>query len=117
MGISVRVRTYTGTVEGTCAHHALDALCERATSRSFPMLGCVDPHDDTAFNRAQLRLVVPELQALAEDSPKAEAEAAQEILALTALLTASPTGTFNSSETDGHGPSALTFGVFPPHAE
>jgi hypothetical protein len=85
MGISVRVRD-TGTVEGTCAHHALAALCERATTRSFPMLGCVDPHDDTVFNRAQLRLVVPELQALAQDSPKAEAEAAQEILALTALV-------------------------------
>jgi hypothetical protein len=54
------------------------------------MLGCVDPHDDTVFNRAQLRLVVPELQALAQDSPQAEAEAAQEILALTALVDRKP---------------------------
>jgi len=54
------------------------------------MLGCVDPHDDTVFNRAQLRLVVPELQALAADSPRAEAEAAQEVLALTVLVDREP---------------------------
>ncbi|AJE83220.1 hypothetical protein SLNWT_2844 [Streptomyces albus] len=46
------------------------------------MLGYVDPCDDTVFNRSQLRVLTPELQALADGSTAEEAEAVREILAL-----------------------------------
>lgn len=47
------------------------------------MLGYVDPCDDTVFNRSQLRVLIPELRSLANGSAAEEAEAVQEILALT----------------------------------
>jgi hypothetical protein len=56
----------------------------------LPMLGCVDPHDDTVFNRSQLRLLVPELRAVAAVSPEAEAAAAHAILDLAALVERKP---------------------------
>ncbi|MFD8994203.1 hypothetical protein [Streptomyces abikoensis] len=86
MGISVQVRTYTGAVEATCVHRSIAALCGRAASRNLPLLGCVDPHDDTVFNRSQLRVLIPELRALADSSAGEEAEAAHEILALAARV-------------------------------
>lgn len=49
-------------------------------------LGHVDPWDDTEFNRSQLRVLVPELRALVNGSATEEAEAAREILALTAQV-------------------------------
>ncbi|MDT9681153.1 hypothetical protein RND61_03540 [Streptomyces sp. TRM76323] len=86
MGISVQVRTFTGTVEATCAHPSVPALCERATSQNLPLLGCVDPYDDTVFNQSQLRVLIPELRALAEGAAAEEAEAVHEILALAAQV-------------------------------
>lgn len=50
------------------------------------LLGCVDPYDDTVFNRLQLKGLVPELRALADGSNADEAEAVHEILALTAQV-------------------------------
>ncbi|MFE5937206.1 hypothetical protein ACFQ69_17680 [Streptomyces sp. NPDC056470] len=50
------------------------------------MLGYVDPCDDTVFNRSQLRVLIPELRALANCSSAEEAEAVHEILALTAQV-------------------------------
>jgi len=32
----------------------------------MPMIGSVDPYDDTRFNQMQMRLVIPELRRLAE---------------------------------------------------
>uniref|UniRef100_A0AAU3IGF0 Uncharacterized protein n=1 Tax=Streptomyces sp. NBC_01393 TaxID=2903851 RepID=A0AAU3IGF0_9ACTN len=86
MGISVEVRTYMGAVEATCVHPAIAALCRRAASQNLPLLGCVDPYDDTVFNRLQLKGLVPELRALADGSNADEAEAVHEILALTAQV-------------------------------
>ncbi|MXG30494.1 hypothetical protein [Streptomyces sp. YIM 132580] len=83
MGLSVQVRTFTGVVEATCVHPSIADLCERAASRGLPLLGYVDPYDDTVFNRSQLRVLIPELRALADDSAAVEAEAVHEILALT----------------------------------
>ncbi|MCW7946971.1 hypothetical protein AAW14_34660 [Streptomyces hygroscopicus] len=68
MGISVQVRTFTGTVEATCVYRAVAALCERAASQNLPLLGCVDPCDDTVFNRSQLKVLVPEVRVLAAGS-------------------------------------------------
>ncbi|MEU6107549.1 hypothetical protein ABZ853_03925 [Streptomyces albidoflavus] len=86
MGISVEVRTYTGAVEARCVHPSVADLCGRAAGRNLPMLGHVDPLDDTVFNRSQLSVLVPELRALVDGSAAEEAEAAREILALTAQV-------------------------------
>ncbi|MFD8222421.1 hypothetical protein ACFV2U_54600 [Streptomyces sp. NPDC059697] len=86
MGISVQVRTFTNAVEATCVHPAIAALCAQAASQSLPLLGCVDPYDDTVFNRSQLKVLIPELQGLAEVSAAEEAEAAHAILALAAQI-------------------------------
>jgi hypothetical protein len=86
MGISVQVRTVTGAVEATCVHPSIADLFRRAASQNLPMLGYVDPCDDTVFNRSQLRVLIPELRALANGSAAEEAEAVHEILALTAQV-------------------------------
>ncbi|MFE4455097.1 hypothetical protein [Streptomyces sp. NPDC056796] len=86
MGISVDVRTFTGEIEATCGHPSIPALCERAAHQNLPLLGCVDPYDDTVFNRSQLRILIPELLSLADDSAAEEAEAADEILSLAAQV-------------------------------
>ncbi|MGA4855557.1 hypothetical protein ACPCAB_02635 [Streptomyces koyangensis] len=64
------------------------------------MLGHVDPCDDTVFNRSQLRVLVPELRALVDGSAAEEAEAAREILALTAQVQRKPHGISSSTVTD-----------------
>lgn len=86
MGISLEVRTGTGAVEATCVHPFVADLRRRAASRNLPILGHVDPRDDTEFNRSQLRVLVPELRALVNNSATEEAEAAHESLALTAQV-------------------------------
>ena len=50
MPISVHVRTSTGETVTTCTHAAISSLCRRAESLALPMLGYVDPYDDTWFN-------------------------------------------------------------------
>ncbi|MFE4263755.1 hypothetical protein [Streptomyces sp. NPDC056883] len=75
MGISVQVRTFTGVVEATCVHPSIADLCRRTASQNLPLLGYVDPYDDTVFNRSQLRVLIPELRALADSSVTEEAEA------------------------------------------
>ncbi|MFJ9618844.1 hypothetical protein [Streptomyces noursei] len=82
MGMSVIIRSYTGTIEATCCHPALDALCQQATQAGFPGIGNVDKYDDTVFNRSQMRLVIPELTQLSLSVPTPVAEAAEEVLAM-----------------------------------
>ncbi|WP_327350341.1 hypothetical protein [Streptomyces sp. NBC_01304] len=84
MGISVDIRTFTGEIEATYGHPSIPAQCERAANQNLPLLGCVDPYDDTVFNRMRLRILIPELRSLADESAAEEAEAVREILALTA---------------------------------
>jgi hypothetical protein len=64
MGISVQIQAYGGAIEATCTHPAIGALCQRASRLGLPMIGYVDPYDDTVFNRSQMCLVVPELHRL-----------------------------------------------------
>jgi hypothetical protein len=90
MGISVQVRTCTGTIEATCTHPALAAVCGRAETGNLPLLGLIDPYDDTVFNRSQLRALIPELRALVNHSAADEAEAVREVLALTAHVERKP---------------------------
>jgi hypothetical protein len=90
MGISVQIRAYDGTIEATCIHPAIGALCQRASRLEMPMIGCIDPYDDTVFNRSQMRLVVPELRRLAEEAPDGEAQAALDIIGLTSRIDRKP---------------------------
>lgn len=52
------------------------------------MLGNVDPYDDTRFNQMQMRLVIPELNRLAEIAPDTAADAARELLPIAELVSA-----------------------------
>jgi hypothetical protein len=90
MGISVHVRTFTGVREHGSVHAAISALCARAAGAGYPMLGFVDAHDDTVFNRSQMRVLVPELHLLSVDAPEGESAAVHEILALAELVKRSP---------------------------
>lgn len=45
-------------------------------------LGYVDEHDDTYFNRSQMRRVIPELERLAGFVSQGEADAVQQLLDL-----------------------------------
>ncbi|MFI1583664.1 hypothetical protein [Embleya sp. NPDC020630] len=92
MPISVNVRTYTGQTPAVCTHPAINDLCRRAETLALPMLGCVDPYDDTWFNKSQMRFLVPELKTLIDSTSatEAEIEAATEVLALTEQLEHKP---------------------------
>jgi hypothetical protein len=54
------------------------------------MLGNVDPYDDTRFNRMQMGLIVPELQAIIDSAPNGVADAARELLLMTDLVDRKP---------------------------
>lgn len=90
MPISVTVKTYTGETLATCTHQAIGSLCRRAGTLALPMLGYVDPYDDTWFNKSQMRLLIPELKALIDSASAPEAEAATELLSLADLLDHKP---------------------------
>jgi hypothetical protein len=90
MPISVRVQTYTEETLATCTHPAIGDLCRRAETLALPMLGYVDPYDDTWFNKSQMRLLVPELETLIASTSALEVEAATEVLALTEQLDRKP---------------------------
>ncbi|MFI6495656.1 hypothetical protein [Streptomyces sp. NPDC050564] len=90
MLISVIVRTYTGEILVTCTHPAIGSMCRRAATLALPMLGHVDPYDDTWFNKSQRRLVLPELNSLTDSASAPEAAAAAEVLALAEMLERKP---------------------------
>ena len=82
VGMSVGVQTYGGTVEARSTHPSIGRVCQFAAESALPMLGYVDPYDDTTFNQSQMRLVIPELRDLIERVDQDEVDAAREILAL-----------------------------------
>ena len=90
MPISVKVRTNTGKTLATSTHPAIGSLCRRAGTLALPMLGYIDPYDDTSFNKSQMRLLVPELKALIDSASAPESDAAVEVLALAELLERRP---------------------------
>ncbi|KOU28198.1 hypothetical protein ADK53_35390 [Streptomyces sp. WM6373] len=81
-----QVQTFTGMVEATCVHTSISDLYRRAASQDLPLLGYVDPCEDTVFNGSQLRVLIPEPRALADGSAAEEAEAVHKNLALTAQV-------------------------------
>jgi hypothetical protein len=66
------------------------ALSLRVSALGLLLFGCIDPCDDTVFNRSQMRLVVPEVQRLADQAPHDEAQAVEEILELCRLVERRP---------------------------
>jgi hypothetical protein len=82
VGMSVVVRTFRSLEESASTHRSIGELCRLAADAAFPMLRCVDPYDNTVFNRSQMRLVIPELRALIELADRREADAGREILEL-----------------------------------
>lgn len=71
MSITVQLQDETGTVLRPITEGALelaDALPPFADP-DFPMLGLVDPHGNTVFNRPQMTVVLPELRRLREHFP------------------------------------------------
>ncbi|MEU6903132.1 hypothetical protein [Streptomyces virginiae] len=85
-GTSVQVQTFTGTVEATCVHPSISDLCRRAASQGLPLLGYVDPCDETVFNGSHFRVLIPGPRALADGSAAEEAEEGHKNLALTAQV-------------------------------
>ncbi|GAB2698213.1 hypothetical protein GCM10027194_35030 [Thalassiella azotivora] len=90
MPISVKVWTLPDSDLARCLHPDLNRLVEFAKSLNLPMLGNVDPCDDTRFNSMQLRLVVHELRTLVDSAPEGAADAARALLALTELVDERP---------------------------
>ncbi|MFF0836637.1 MULTISPECIES: hypothetical protein [unclassified Streptomyces] len=86
----MNVRTYTGETLAACTHPAIDDLCRRAETLALPMLGHVDPYDDTWFNRSQMRLLIPELKTLINSASALEADATAEVLVLAEQLERKP---------------------------
>jgi hypothetical protein len=52
----------------------------------MPGLGHVDEYDDTYFNLSQMRLVIPELERLAESARPDEADTVQRLLNLARMV-------------------------------
>ncbi|MFV2017822.1 hypothetical protein [Micromonospora sp. LOL_023] len=90
MALDVIVRAYTGERIASCEHCSLNRLCEYASTAGIPMLGHIDPYDDTIFNRMQMPLVQAELIDLSQTAPPDIAEAARELLVLVEHVTAKP---------------------------
>jgi hypothetical protein len=86
MAIDVQVVNNLGEVRGRAGGTEINRLCERARQAGMPMLGCVDEYDDTYFNLSQMRLVIPELEALARSSSPAEAAMAAQLLDLAKMV-------------------------------
>ncbi len=88
MALSARAWTLPDKILVRSTHSGLNELIEFAQAADLPMMGNVDPYDDTRFNQMQMRLVIPELRRLAEVAPDAAADAARELLPIAELVSA-----------------------------
>jgi hypothetical protein len=68
MALSVLVRTFTGTVLRSSTDSGLHAICVLARERGLPLLGHIDPYDNTIFNRMQAEVIRSELGSLTKIS-------------------------------------------------
>jgi hypothetical protein len=82
IAIDVKVVSSLGETRGRVGGTEVNNLCRHAGEAGMPILGYVDEYDDTYFNSSQLRLLIPELEQLAESAPPAEAEMARHLLEL-----------------------------------
>ena len=88
MALSARAWTLPDQTLARCTHPGLNDLIRFARASGLPMIGNVDPYDDTRFNQMQMQLVIPELRGLAEAAPSAAAEAAGELVPIAELVRA-----------------------------
>jgi hypothetical protein len=88
VAINVRVINNLGEIKGEAAGIEVNRLCERASATGMPGLGYVDEYDDTVFNLSQMRLVIPELERLAESAPPNEAHMVEQLLSLAGMVSA-----------------------------
>lgn len=88
--MSIVVRTFTGEALARSEHKALNRLFAAAASKGHLFTGCVDPYDDTIFNRLQVRSVLLELEALLPFLATDEAAAAVEVKKLAELVCERP---------------------------
>jgi hypothetical protein len=86
VAINVRVINNLGEIRGEAAGIEVNRLCERASAAGMPGLGYVDEYDDTVFNLSQMRLVIPELERLAESAPPNEAHMVEQLLSLAGMV-------------------------------
>jgi hypothetical protein len=86
VAINVRVVNNIGEIRGEAAGVEINRLCEHASTAGMPMLGYVDEYDDTYFNFSQMRLVIPELERLAESASHDEAGMVQQLLDLARMM-------------------------------
>ena len=89
MRLSAIVWTLPDETLMRCLHPGLNALVEAASAAGLPMLGAVDPYDDTRFNRLQVQTVRNELRQLADLTEDVTA-AACELLSLVDLVDLRP---------------------------
>jgi hypothetical protein len=88
MALSARAWTLPDEILVSCIHPGLNELIEFARAAGMPMIGSVDPYDDTRFNQMQMRLVIPELRRFTEVAPDHAADAARELLPIAELVSA-----------------------------
>lgn len=69
MSISAQVWTLPDARLASCTHLSLGEIIRAARQMGMPMLGNVDQHDDTRFNRMQARIVSSEFVKLARACP------------------------------------------------
>lgn len=88
VALSARAWTLPDETLVRSTHSGLNELIEFAQAAGIPMIGNVDPYDDTRFNQMQMRIVIPELRRLSEVAPDAAADAARELLSIAELVSA-----------------------------
>lgn len=82
MPMSVLIRSYSGEILGRSIHRSLGQVCRSARDRALPMLGDVDPYDDTVFNRSQIPRLLSEVEVLQLSAGASQGEAISELVEL-----------------------------------
>ncbi|MGS2648784.1 hypothetical protein [Streptosporangium sp. LJ11] len=67
--IGYRVQEYTGIIVARGEQRIYASTIKALDRSAFPMLGHIDPYDDTMFNSLQVRTLVEELDRLPNDHP------------------------------------------------
>lgn len=90
MSVSVLVRTFTGNILQSTTVPLVKEMCTLAREMDLPLLGGVDPYDNTIFNGLQVAGVQRELQTLRLRGPEEFEEVIDEINRLIGLVTQKP---------------------------
>ncbi|WP_304454574.1 hypothetical protein [Nocardiopsis sp. YSL2] len=90
--MSALVCDYADTVVARCIHPGIGDFLRRVESHSdFPMLGWVDPYDDTVFNSRQISAVLAELASVSREFPESgRPSVVEELVAIAKLVPLKP---------------------------